>query len=78
MDELGDSPVTIDLTLFKQICYPKTGVAAIIVDLVNYLTGGAKDSEMCKVVEKALKILYQRVAPIVLTEPDSALYPDVT
>ena len=64
----GDN-IYIDVQLFKRISF-SGGVPSIIVDLLCYMTGGCKNQAITELCHKALKILYERVQPIIYTKKD--------
>ena len=57
----------MDVNLFKQVAF-ETGVAAIVVDLISYITGGTYQKPLADLIHKAFSLLYDRTAPKVIRD----------
>ena len=67
--ELDDA--SIRAPIFARISFDQ-GIPAIILDFVSYLTGAFESEQSTKLTVKAMKMLYERVQPIVYREPLSS------
>ena len=57
----------LDMSLFKQVAF-EGGVAAIVVDLISYITGGTYNKPLADLIHKAVALLYDRMAPKIMRE----------